>query len=124
MSDRRSFLKTATAAGIGTAFLTSELPGKSRSALETVNIACVGVRGKGASDMSETAKNNNIVAICDVDKIRLDGAAKDFPKAKEYIDWRKLLEQKDIDAVTVSTPDHMHASVSLAAMNLKKHVYP
>jgi predicted dehydrogenase len=123
MSDRRSFLKTATAAGIGTAFLTSELPGKSRSALETVNIACVGVRGKGASDMSETAKNNNIVAICDVDKIRLDGAAKDFPKAKEYIDWRKLLEQKDIDAVTVSTPDHMHASVSLAAMNLKKHVY-
>lgn len=122
-NSRRSFLKQVTAAGIGTAFLSSEVVGRSRSALETVNIACVGVGGKGSSDMGETAVNNNIVAICDVDEGRLGNAAKRFGKAQKYTDWRKLLEQKDIDAVTVSTPDHMHAPVSLAAMDLKKHVY-
>ncbi|MEE2640655.1 MAG: Gfo/Idh/MocA family oxidoreductase [Planctomycetota bacterium] len=123
MSHRRSFLKQATAAGIGTALLTSNLPGRSRSALESVNIACVGCGGKGASDMSETAANNRIVALCDVDEQRLDAAAKRFSGATRFTDYRKLLEQKDIDAVTVSTPDHMHAPVSLAAMDLKKHVY-
>ncbi|MDG2469525.1 MAG: Gfo/Idh/MocA family oxidoreductase [Pirellulaceae bacterium] len=123
MGHRRHFLKKVSVAGIGTAFLTTNLPGKSRSALETVNIGCVGVGGKGSSDMSETAVNNNIVAICDVDDGRLASAAGRFPKATKSSDWRKLLEQKDVDAVTVSTPDHMHGSVSLAAMELNKHVY-
>lgn len=116
-------MQQSAAAGMGTVFLGGPVLGRSRSALETVNIACVGCGGKGASDMSETAVNNNIVAICDVDEQRLGGAAKKFGKARKYTDWRKLLEQKDIDAVTVSTPDHMHASVSLAAMEAKKHVY-
>lgn len=123
MTNRRSFLKKATAAGIGTAFLTSEISGKSRSALETVNIAGVGCGGKGGSDIAETSRNNNIVALCDVDESRLNGAGGRYTKAKKYTDWRKLLEQKDIDAVTISTPDHMHAAVTLAAMELKKHVY-
>ena len=123
MTNRRSFLKQTTAVGIGTAFFGSTVQGRSRSALETVNIAGVGVGGKGGSDISETARNNNIVAICDVDESRLGVASKRYTKAKTYTDWRKLLEQKDIDAVTISTPDHMHAPVSLAAMELKKHVY-
>ncbi|MEC9092182.1 MAG: Gfo/Idh/MocA family oxidoreductase [Planctomycetota bacterium] len=123
MNNRRSFLKNTAVAGIGTAFLTTDIPGRSRSALEAVNIACVGCGGKGASDMAETAVNKNIVAICDVDGKRLDAASKKFVKSKKYTDWRKLLDQKDIDAVTVSTPDHMHASVSQAAIDLKKHVY-
>jgi predicted dehydrogenase len=95
----------------------------SRSANQTVNIACVGVGGKGASDLRDTSVGHNIVAICDVDEQRLAAAAKDFPKAHTYTDWRKLLEQRDIDAVTISTPDHMHAPVTVAAMQRGKHVF-
>lgn len=123
MNNRRSFLKNATAAGLGTAFLGSTVLGRSRSALETVNLAAIGCGGKGASDLSETSVNNNVVALCDVDENRLKGAAGKFPQARTFTDWRKLLERKDIDGVTVSTPDHMHAPVSLAAMQLGKHVY-
>ena len=92
-------------------------------ASDKVHIACVGVGGKGESDMMETAANNEVVALCDIDRDRLDKAGQRFPNAKKYTDWRKLLEQKDIDAVTVSTPDHTHAPVSMAAISLGKHVY-
>ena len=90
---------------------------------EKLNIACVGVGGKGASDMQETGVGNNIVAVCDVDEATLAKAAAAYPQAKRYIDWRKLLEQNDIDAVTVSTPDHMHAPITMSALELGKHVY-
>ena len=123
MTNRRSFIKQAAAAGIGTAFLGSGSQGQRRSAMEAVNIAAVGCGGKGASDLAETARNNNVVAVCDVDETRLAAASKRYPKAKIYTDWRKLLEQTDIDAVTISTPDHMHAPVTLAAMERQKHVY-
>jgi len=73
--------------------------------------------------MHATSAGHNVVAICDIDEKRLARAAAKFPKAKRYTDWRKLLEQKGIDAVTVSTPDHTHAPVSMAAMSLGKHVY-
>ena len=63
------------------------------------------------------------MAICDVDENRLAKAGEQFPKANKYTDWRKLLEQQDIDAVTISTPDHMHAPVTFSAMELGKHVY-
>jgi predicted dehydrogenase len=83
----------------------------------------VGVGGKGAGDIAETSKGQNVVAICDVDENTLDAAAKKYSGAKRYTDWRKLLEQKDIDAVTVSTTDHMHAPIAMSAMQLGKHVY-
>ena len=117
---RRSFIQYSLAAGLGSRFLR---PQKARAASDHVHIACVGVGGKGESDMTETAVGNHIVAICDVDENRLASAAKKFPKAKTYTDWRKLLEQSDIDAVTISTPDHMHAPVTYSAMELGKHVY-
>jgi predicted dehydrogenase len=90
---------------------------------DKLNIAGVGVGGKGAGDLSETSVGNNVVALCDVDDNTLAGALKKYPGAKTYNDWRQLLEQKDIDAVTVSTPDHMHAPIAMAAMQLGKHVY-
>jgi len=68
-------------------------------------------------------RSENIVALCDVDEKHLAGAAKRFPKAKTYTDWRKCLEQKDIDAVVCSTTDHTHAFVNVWAMNRGKHVY-
>lgn len=90
---------------------------------EKLNIASVGVGGKGWSDLNETSKGQNVVAVCDVDENALNRAKERFPQAKTYTDWRALLEQSDIDAVTVSTPDHMHAPITVSAMKLGKHVY-
>lgn len=120
--NRRRFLQGVMAsAWVGTSV--RRAPAESRSANQTVNIGCVGVGGKGASDLRETSVGHNIVALCDVDEQRLAAAAKDFPKSRTYTDWRKLLEQRDLDAVTVSTPDHMHAPVTVAAMQRGKHVF-
>ena len=73
--------------------------------------------------MAETAHGHNVVAICDIDEQVLGKAKEKFPGATAYTDWRKLLEQKDIDAVTISTPDHTHAPVTMTAIKLGKHVY-
>ena len=119
---RRTFLQQITTAGAG---LPLGFPAILRSASlnSKLNIAGVGVGGKGAGDIAFTSVGQNVVAICDVDERTLGAAAQKYPQAKKYHDWRKLLEQKDIDAVTVSTPDHMHAPVAMSAMQLGKHVY-
>lgn len=70
-----------------------------------------------------TSKGQNVVAICDVDDRTLRKAGLQYTNATPYHDWRKLLEQSDIDAVTISTPDHMHVPVAMAAIQLGKHVY-
>ena len=90
-----------------------------------MNVAGIGAGGKGSSDISGSAGHGaNIVALCDTDDNRAAGTYKKFPKAKRYKDFRVMLEkQKDIDAVTVSTPDHVHAFAAMAAMKLGKHVY-
>jgi predicted dehydrogenase len=90
---------------------------------EKLNLAAVGVGGMGSGDIRSVA-SQNIVALCDVDEQALARNAKDFPKAKLYADFRKMLEtQKDIDAVVVATPDHNHAVVSIMAMKMGKHVH-
>jgi hypothetical protein len=97
------------------------------SANEKLNIAGVGVGGKGSSDVDGAAKagDNNIVALCDVDWARAAETFKRYPNAKQFKDFRVMLDKlgKDIDAVTISTPDHMHAPIAVAAMQLGKHVY-
>ncbi|MEW6307040.1 MAG: Gfo/Idh/MocA family oxidoreductase [Verrucomicrobiota bacterium] len=117
---RRAFLKQVTAA---TAVLGFPAIVRSSSPNNQLNIAGIGVGGKGAGDIAETSAGQNVVAICDVDANTLGSAAQKYTGAKKYDDWRKLLEQKDIDAVTVSTPDHMHAPIAMSAMQLGKHVY-
>ena len=88
-----------------------------------LNIAGVGVAGQGGSDISQFP-DHNIVALCDVDWAHAAGTFKKFPKARQWKDYRKMLdEQKDIDAVVVATPDHVHAFASVAALQLGKHVY-
>ena len=121
---RRDFVKdsTATAASLAIGFWSSASAAESKSANEKLNIGCIGVGGKGWVDMNGVA-SENIVAVCDVDKNNLGKAAATFPQAAQFADFRKLLEQKNIDAVTVSTPDHTHAVASMAAMTLGKHVY-
>ncbi len=119
-STRRTFfLQMGAAAGA----VPLALRPRGRSAAEKLHLAGVGCGGKGWSDIAETAKGNEVVALCDVDRDRLARAAERYPGAKTYADWRKLLEQPDIDGVTISTPDHMHAAVAMAAMALGKHVY-
>ncbi|EOR95800.1 putative NADH-dependent dehydrogenase [Arcticibacter svalbardensis MN12-7] len=90
-------------------------------------VASVGVGGKGASDITSIFQSGkaDIGYLCDVDDRRAATTVKNFPKAKYYKDWRKMLdkEAKHIDGVTVSTPDHNHAVIALAAMQLDKHVY-
>ena len=99
---------------------------------DTVNVAVVGyIHGMGTSNLTAVAKSDNIVALCDCDtseaaKAALvrNGIAEKYPKAVMYQDFRKMLEkQKDIDGVVVATPDHNHAVVAMAAMQLGKHVY-
>ncbi len=88
-----------------------------------LNIAGVGVSGQGGHDITQFP-NHNIVALCDVDWSHAAGTFKKFPRARQWKDYRKMLdEQKDIDAVVVATPDHVHAFASMAAMKLGKHVY-
>jgi len=89
-----------------------------------LNVAGIGVGGRGASDIN-ACENENVVALCDVDADRAKGTFKKFPNAKIYKDFRRMLdkEAKNIDAVTIGTPDHIHAPAAIRAMKMGKHVY-
>lgn len=122
---RRTFLKTAAGA-FGFHFIPrhvlggeGQLPPSSK-----LNIAAIGAGGQAASDLKNMA-GENIVALCDVDDRRAAKMFEQFPQAKRYRDFRKMLdEQADkIDAVLVGTPDHTHAVAAMAAMKHGKHVY-
>ena len=120
---RRDFVtKAATiSTGVWAAGLSSTT--RAASPNETLNVAVIGAEGRGAKNRDAVAKTENIVALCDVDSLRLGQASEKYPNAKTYVDFRKMLEQKDIDAVVVATPDHTHAVCAIAAMQLGKHVY-
>jgi len=121
---RRRFLQqtATTGSAVAVGYWTSSAVAESRLANDKLNIGCIGVGGKGEVDAAGVA-NENIVAICDVDENMLGKSATRYTKATRFVDFRRLLEQKDIDAVTVSTPDHTHAVASVMAMRLGKHVY-
>jgi len=91
---------------------------------DKLNVAGIGVGGRGADNLAGIGATENIVALCDVDQNTLNAAAKLYPGARKYRDFRQMLQQeKDIDAVVVSTPDHVHAVASMMAIKLGKHVY-
>jgi predicted dehydrogenase len=90
---------------------------------EQVGFALVGCGGMGRGDARNAKRFGRIVALCDVDANHLSAAQKDFPDARGYADFRKLLEQKDIDAVICGTVDHWHTLVSIGAMKAGKDVY-
>lgn len=94
-----------------------------RSPNDRVNIAVIGVAGRGAANL-KGVESQNIVALCDIDANNLGKASQLFPKARTHADFRRMLdEQKDIDAVVISTADHVHAPAAVMAMRLGKHVY-
>ena len=124
---RRMFLAgTAAASMVGCA--TARKPSLRRlgyrSPNEKLNVAGIGVGGKGGGDI-DGCKSENIVVLCDVDWGRARDSFRDFPQAKRYRDFREMLEKEDknIDAVTISTPDHVHAVAAMMAMKMGKHVY-
>ena len=126
-ASRRKFLKQLGFAGAAFTIVPRHVLGNGYVApSDTLYIAGIGVGGKGFSDLTEPCKSPNakVVALCDVDDRQAVRARKKFSDATYYKDFRKLLEQeKNVDAVTVSTPDHMHAMPALAAMEMGKHVY-
>ena len=122
---RRDFLRNTTvaaaAATIGFPYINKAL-----GANDKIRVACIGVGGKGGSD-TDSAGNlgGEIVALCDVDENTLNKKAEKFPSAKKYKDFRKMLTEMEngIDAVTISTPDHVHGLATAMAMRMGKHVY-
>ncbi len=121
-SSRRRFLKKAGASAFAFQFVPSTIWG----ANERLRVAAIGVGGKGSSDIEGIADaGGEFVALCDIDQNRLQGMQKNFPKAKSYKDFRMLLdkEERNIDAVSVSTADHTHCHASVWAMRMGKHVY-
>ncbi|MEM7388123.1 MAG: Gfo/Idh/MocA family oxidoreductase, partial [Verrucomicrobiota bacterium] len=117
---RRQFVKRATAAS---AFAFQVVPSSVWGANERLQVACIGIGGKGASDLGGVAKAGaRIVALCDVDENRRvrkknKDARAQFPDAPFYRDFREMLasESEKIDGVTVSTPDHAHCHAAVAA---------
>ena len=133
---RRRFLQETTVAGLGFWVAGGVALGRaSKSPNQRVNIACIGVGGKGSSDVDGASRAGQIIALCDVDDNTLNGKASQkvkkgsdelkFPGVQKFADYREMLDKlgDKIDAVTVSTPDHTHAPASLMAMKMKKHVY-
>jgi len=119
---RRELLKAGAVAGAGLVVLRSGILQAGQSPGEKLNVAVIGVGGQGGSNLGGVS-GENIVALCDVNSQTLAKAAERFPKAQTYADWRKCLDQKDIDAVVCSTPDHTHAFVNVWALNRGKSVY-
>jgi len=134
---RREFMKAAgvTAAGLiaGTVAKSpvyAVAPARVIGANDRINIGYVGVGGMGSGHLrhvKEYAAEQNVaaVAVCDVyDKRRLAAAkAAELPESKAYRDYRRLLEDRDVDAVLISTPEHWHARIAIDAMEQGKHVY-
>jgi predicted dehydrogenase len=123
---RRDFLGTAAAVAAFSVVPRHVLGGAgNQPPSEKLNIAGVGIGGMGQNNVAKCAEaGENIVALCDVDSRYAAPVFKKYPNARMWTDFRKMLdEQKDIDAVVVATPDHLHAVVAMAAMQRGKHVY-
>jgi len=125
--NRRRFVQTTAglAAAANLPFWLTERAAADESKNDRPIFGCIGLGGQGTG-IANRAKNNgaDIVAVCDVDRGRAENAkGKSFEKADIYDDYRKLLERKDIEAVTIGTPDHWHTAIALAALDAGKHVY-
>jgi predicted dehydrogenase len=124
-TNRRTFLQTTAATGIGFWVAGGAGAQDSKSPNERIAMASIGIGGKGSSDSGDAGSMGDMVAVCDTDENTLNGAGKRFAKAKRYTDFRKMLDEmgKSIDAVTVSTPDHTHVPAALMAMRMGKHCF-
>lgn len=123
-STRRKFLRNTGLAAGATFGFPAIVRGQNLNS--KIRVACIGVGGKGDSDTDNAAnEGGEIVALCDVDTNTLNKKAQKFPNAAKFQDFRKMFDkmEKEIDAVTVSTPDHMHGCAGILAMQLGKHAF-
>lgn len=123
--NRRFFLRHTALGAVGLLILKNSRAAFSYEANEKLNIALIGVGGRGRWFVSTIPKlGTNVVAMCDVNERKASLSFKEIPKAKKYHDFRKMLSEMDkqIDAVIVATPDHTHAVASAMAMKMGKHV--
>jgi len=123
---RRQFLKSAGVASAGALAFPALLRSQEGQApVNKLNVACIGVGGRAKSGSIEGLKGENFVAFADVDDENAADTYKKFPDVPRYRDYRKLLDEhgKDIDAVAITTPDHMHFPIAMAALQLGKHVF-
>jgi predicted dehydrogenase len=120
---RRDFLATTSATA--SAFAFTFVPSRVFGANERLRFAGIGVGGKGSSDIDHAATLGDVVAVCDCDDNPLDEKLKKWPSAKKFYDFREMFDKMadQIDAVTISTPDHTHAIAAAYAIVNKKHVY-
>ena len=123
---RRRFIGQSATIGAGFWIGSQAVTKANDSPLQALSAACIGVGGKGGSDTSHIGEQGvSIVGLCDVDGRSLTKKGREFPDAKQFTDYREMLDQlgDKVDIVTVSTPDHNHAAAAIKAMRMKKHVY-
>ncbi len=121
---RRDLLRSAVLSGSGLIILSDSRSAYTTQANEKLNIAAIGVGGRGAADVNGVS-GENIVALCDVDEARAAKSFEKFPKARKFKDFRRMLDKihNKIDAVVIGTPDHTHAPPGVMAMKMGKHCY-
>jgi len=124
-TNRRRFLQSTAAAGLGYWVAGGVEAAESRSPNEKIQLGCIGVGGKGKSDVDNMSKFGKIFALCDVDSTTLDGMVQAYKTEHNFSDFREMLDKMGdrIDAVTVSIPDHNHAVAAAKAMKMGKHVH-
>jgi predicted dehydrogenase len=128
---RRDFLKVSAAAALSGAtvpyFASTQKAFANQAASDRPLVGCIGVGGMGSGDARGHAGFGDIVAVCDVDKGRAENAKNNDKigkgKADAYTDYRKVLDRKDIDVVSVVTPDHWHVKIAIEALEAGKHVF-
>ncbi len=125
VTDRRRFLQTTAVAGLGYWITGGLEAAESKSPNEKIQLGCIGVGGKGESDVHNVAKYGKIYALCDVDSTIRDGMVKAYKTEHNFTDYREMLDKMGnrIDAVTISVPDHNHAVMASKAMKMGKHVH-
>lgn len=122
---RREFVGSSAAAAAFTIVPRHVLGGPGYTApSDKLNIACIGVGGMGKSDV-DGVSGENVYVLCDVDQKAAEESYRKHPKAKRYTDYREMLSREagNIDAVTISTPDHSHAAAAMLALKANKHTY-
>jgi predicted dehydrogenase len=118
---RRQFLQAGISAGTVLCGAPAFLRGRNLN--DKLNIACIGVGGRGASNLAGVGEEN-IVALCDVSQNAVDKAATKYPNARKFSDFRRVYDHaREFDAVVVSTCEHTHAMATMAALKEGKHVY-
>jgi len=119
---RRDLLKSMAAPAAGLTILKSGMLRGQTAPSNRLNIALIGVWGRGTAHYN-TMRNENVVALCDINDLRTKEALQIYPQAKTYWDWRRCLDQKDVEAVIICTADHHHAFIANWALNRDMHVF-